>query len=149
MKPYLVWLNGVLILIALTSCGKKNSTTEPPATDSTKPVINLVDPTSNKIFTLGLPLHVLMDLSDNIELKSYRISIVKNLKGIQTSDWAFSQTWQIAAGKKTLTVNQSEIIVPLTVTGNPTTIGNYDMVFSCADTSGNETSALIMITIKQ
>ena len=74
------------------SCSKGGSSPEPPPRDTTKPVISLIDPTSNKTFTLGSLLHLQMDLSDNVELQSYKVVITKSLKGVVTSDWTFSQT---------------------------------------------------------
>jgi len=142
------WLLPIILLLFCISC-KKNSSTNPPVVtpDTTKPVISLVDPTAGKSYVLGTSLHLQMDLSDNVELKSYKVVITKSAKGLQTSDWAFSQTWILAAGKKTITVNQSEITVPLTVTGNQTTLGNYDMAITCDDTSGNEASTSLMIVL--
>ncbi len=150
MKTYLKWLCFLILIASVSSCSKGGSSSEPiPAADTTKPVINIANPTSNKNFTLGLPLHLQMDLSDNVELKSYKVIITKSLKGVVTSDWAFSQTWPIAAGKKTFTVNQSEITVPLTVTGNQTTTGNYDLTVTCTDMSGNESTTTITIIINK
>lgn len=149
MKTNLHYIIILAVLLIGISCGKKNGTAVLPPFDRTKPVINLIDPTSNKIFALGSPLHLQMDLSDNVELKSYKVAISKSLKGIQTSDWAFTQTWPIAAGKKTFTINHSEITVPLTVTGNQTTTGNYDMVVTCTDTSGNEITTTVTIVINK
>lgn len=138
-----------MVLTIVLSCSKKNNSGETPIPDASKPTISLIDPTINKTFTLGSPLHLQMDLSDNVELKSYKVTITKSLKGIQTSDWAFSQTWPIAAGKKTFTVNHSEITVPLTVTGNQTTTGNYDLVITCTDMSGNEATSTIIVIINK
>jgi hypothetical protein len=150
MKNSIKWFIPVLLLMVCLSC-KKNSTTEPPVVvpDTTKPVISLVDPTVGKSYVLGAVLHLQMDLSDNVELKSYKVVIAKSLKGLQTSDWAYTNTWIIAAGKKTLPVNHNEITVPLTVTGNQTTTGNYDMTITCTDTSGNEaTTSLVIVLTK-
>jgi hypothetical protein len=139
-----------MLLIISASC-KKNNTTEPPVPtpDTTVPSIVLTDPTPNKTLTLGSPLHLQMDLSDNVELKSYKVTIAKSLKGVQTSDWGYTYTWTIAAGKKTFAVNHNDILIPLTVTGNQTTTGNYDMTISCLDTSGNETSKSLTIVLSK
>jgi len=150
MEKYFNWLRLSIVILSIYSCGKGGSSSDPiPVADKTKPVISLIDPTSNKVFILGTPLHLQMDLADNVELKSYKVVITKSLKGVVTSNWAFNQTWQIAAGKKTFTVNQSEIIVPLTVTGNQTTTGNYDLVVTCTDTSGNELTTTITIVLNK
>jgi hypothetical protein len=138
----------VLLMISL-SC-KKNNTSEPPAPtpDTTVPTIVLTDPTPDKTLVLGTALHLQMDLSDNFGLKSYKVTIAKSLKGLVTSDWFYdSGIIIIAAGKKTLAVNNNDITVPLTVTGNQTTTGNYDMVITCLDTSNNETSKTLTIVL--
>ena len=151
MKIKFKWLLPVILLTISVSC-KKSSTTEPPVpvTDTTKPVIIVVDPTAGKTYaygTTGTTLHLQMDLSDNAELKAYRVVINKSLKGLETADWAFSQTWNIAAGKKTLAVNHSEISIPSTVTGKQTTTGNYDMTIFCTDVAGNEASVTLSIVL--
>jgi len=148
MKNPLILFIPIILLIIGLSC-KKNSSSEPPAPapDKTVPTISLVDPVAGKSFVLGAPLHLQMDLNDNIELKSYKVVIAKSLKGLVTSDWAYSNTWTIAAGKKTFNVSHNEITVPLTVTGNQTTTGNYDLTITCLDTSGNEASKSVAIVL--
>lgn len=151
MKNSIKWLVPFILLIVVVSC-KKNSSSEPPpvpVADKTAPTISLVDPVAGKSFVLGTPLHLQMDLGDNIELKSYKVVITKSLKGLVTSDWAFSNTWIIAAGKKTFNVNHNEITVPLTVTGNQTTTGNYDLTITCLDTSGNEAAKTLTIALSK
>lgn len=150
MKNSIKWLVPFILLIVALSC-KKESSSEPPAPtpDKTAPTISLVDPVAGKNYVLGTPLHLQMDLADNIELKSYKVVISKSLKGVVTSDWAFTNTWTIAAGKKTLSVNHNEITVPLTVTGNQTTTGNYDLTVTCLDTSGNEATKTLSIALSK
>ena len=150
MKKSFTWLIPAVILLICIACSKKGSTTEtPPVTipDTTKPVINLIDPTVGKLFVLGSTLHLQMDLSDNVELKSYKVTISKSQKGVQTSDWAYANTWILATGKKSITINHSEILVPLTVTGNQTTTGNYDMLITCTDLAGNEMLTTVTIAL--
>jgi hypothetical protein len=151
MKMKFKWLLPVVLLMIGVSC-KKSSTSEPPVpvTDTTKPVIIVVDPAAGKTYaygSTGTTLHLQMDLSDNTELKSYRVVINKSLKGLETADWAFSQTWNISAGKKTLAVNHSEISIPAIVTGKQTTTGNYDMTIFCTDVAGNEASVVLPIVL--
>ena len=147
MKILLNWVLSVVILIFCFSC-KKGGTTEPvPIPDTSVPGISLIDPTPGKSFVLGATIHLLMDLSDNVELKSYQVVISKSLKGLVTSDWAYDHTWTIPAGKKTFSVNHNEIVVPLTVTGNQTTTGNYDVAISCFDTSNNKTTTNLTIVL--
>jgi len=144
MKNSFKWVLPVVLLIVSFSCNKSST---PTTSDTTKPVINLIDPTPGKQVVLGAALHLQMGLSDNVELKSYKITIAKSLKGAQTSDWAFSQTWTIAAGNKSYMVNHNEIMIPLTVAGNQTTTGNYDFTVYCTDLAGNEASATLMVVL--
>lgn len=153
MKRKSKWMLPMIFLIIIVSC-KKSSTTEPPVpvADTTKPAVTLVDPAAGKAYsygTSGTALHLQMDLSDNAELKSYKVVINKSLKGLETADWAFSQTWSIAAGKKTLAVNHNEITIPSTVTGKQTTTGNYDMTIFCTDVAGNEASVSVSIVLNK
>ena len=148
MKNLYKWFFATTLLLVFFGC--KKSSTEPPipAKDTTLPTISLIDPTAGKTYVLGSALHLQMDLSDNVELKSYKLDIAKSLKGLVTSEWAYgSGTIAIAAGKKTLAVNQSEIIVPLTVTGNQTATGNYDFTVTCYDTSDNHVSTTLTIAL--
>jgi hypothetical protein len=149
MRNITKWLLPVMFLLIAVACGKTTTETPPPVVvkDTTVPSIAVVDPTAGKSYVLGAALHLQMDLGDNVELKSYKVVIAKSLKGVVTSDWAFSNTWPIAAGKKTLAVNHNEITVPLTVTGNQTTTGNYDLTITCYDTSNNETSKTVTIAL--
>jgi hypothetical protein len=138
MRRELRLLFPLMLLMISLSC-KKNNTAEPPVP---------TPDTTGKTLVLGTVLHLQMDLSDNVELKSYKVTIAKSLKGLVTSDWAYnSGTIIIAAGKKTFSVNSNDITVPLTVTGNQTTTGNYDMVITCLDTSNNETSKTLTIVL--
>ena len=145
MKNSFKWILPLLILIISISCNKSSTITTPP--DTTKPVINLIDPTPGKQVVLGTALHLQMGLSDNVELKSYKITVAKSPKGLQTSDWAFSQTWTIAAGNKSYTVNHNEMMIPLTVAGNQTTTGNYDFTVYCTDLAGNEATTTLTIVL--
>ena len=139
-----------MLLFVVLACKKSGTTDTPPVVvpDTTVPVIALTDPTAGKSVILGAALHLQMDLSDNVELKSYKVVITKSLKGVSTSDWAYTNTWSIAAGKKTMAVNHNEIVVPLTgAGGNQTTTGNYDVTITCLDTSNNEASKTLSIAL--
>lgn len=146
MKKLLDQICILVFILTASSCSKDNGS-EGPLADTTKPVISLVDPTNSKIFTLGSSIHLQADLNDNDELKSYKIVIGKSMKGLQTSDWAFSQTWPITPGKKAFNINHNEIIVPLTITGNQTTTGDYYLTITCLDVTGNEGAATLSITL--
>ncbi|MEI7423344.1 MAG: DUF4625 domain-containing protein [Prolixibacteraceae bacterium] len=150
MKNSLKCLVPLMLLVVVFACKKSGTTDTPPVVvpDTTVPVITLTDPTAGKSVVLGAALHLQMDLSDNVELKSYKVVITKSLKGVSTSDWAYTNTWSIAAGKKTMAVNHNEIVVPLTgAGGNQTTTGNYDVTITCLDTSNNEASKTLSVAL--
>jgi hypothetical protein len=150
MKIVLKLIMPVVLLLFVVSCKKSGTTDVPPVVpDTTKPTINLVDPTPSKIITLSTAMHLQMDLSDNVELKSYKVAITKSLKGVTTSDWAYANTWTIPAGKKSLAVNHNEILVPLTYTGNQVTLGNYDVLITCTDLAGNEATTTVVIVLSK
>ena len=150
MKIILKWIMPVLLVLLIISCKKGGTTDLPPVVpDTTKPTISLVDPTASKIITLGTAMHLQMDLSDNVELKSYKVAITKSLKGVTTSDWVYSNTWSIPAGKKMLAVNHNEILVPLTYTGNQVTLGNYDVLITCEDLAGNSATTSIVVVFSK
>jgi hypothetical protein len=132
------------MLLQVSAC-KKVETTLP---DNTNPVISLIDPTNNKVILLGTSLALEMDLSDNKELKSYKVEIHKSLKNVDTSDWTYVNTWPIVAGKTNFKVKHSEIFIPNTFTGKSVTTGNYEMIITCTDISGNEATTMITINIK-
>jgi len=151
MKIVLKWIMPVLLVLFIISCKKGGTTDVPPVVvpDTTKPTISLVDPTASKIITLGTAMHLQMDLNDNVELKSYKVAITKSLKGVTTSDWAYSNIWTIPAGKKTLAVNHNEILVPSTYTGNQVTLGNYDVLITCEDLAGNSATTSVVVVFSK
>lgn len=150
MRNSFRWLIPLMLLFVVFACKKSGTTETPPVVvaDTTVPVITLTDPTPGKSYILGAALHLQMDLSDNVELKSYKVVITKSLKGVTYTDWAYTNTWTIPAGKKTLAVNHNEITIPLTGSGgNQTTTGNYDMTITCLDASNNESSKTLAIAL--
>lgn len=135
----------LFILLQVFAC-KKVDTTLP---DNTKPVISLIDPTNNKVILLGTSLALEMDLSDNKELKFYKVDIHKSLKNVDTSDWTYVNTWMIASGKTNFKVKHSEIFIPNTFTGKNVTTGNYEMIITCTDTSGNEATISVIVILNK
>mgnify|MGYP001568964648 CR=1 FL=1 len=137
----------LFIFLQVSACKKVNTTIPDVVPDSTKPVISLIDPTNNKVILLGTSLALELDLSDNKELKSYKVEIHKSLKNVDTSDWTYVNTWTIAPGKTIFKVKHSEILIPFTFTSKNVTTGNYEMVVTCTDTSGNEATTNIIIVL--
>lgn len=136
-----------ILFPAIVCCDPKSGSDTTPPADNTKPVISLISPANYLVYKLGNSIALEVDFSDNQELKSYKVEIRKSLKVIETSDWVYSNSWSIPAGKTSFKAKHSEIIIPTTVTGKQTTTGNYNIVLTCYDSSGNESNTTATITI--
>jgi hypothetical protein len=111
--------------------------------DTSKPVINLIEPAEGDILVIGEDVHFEMELSDNDLLKEYKVEIHNNFdnhsheatraEDDELADFFFEKTWNDIAGKKNATVHHHDIVVPLNATP-----GNYHLEVFCTDASGNE-----------
>ncbi|MDR2130934.1 MAG: DUF4625 domain-containing protein [Odoribacteraceae bacterium] len=113
--------------------------------DTTLPVINLIEPEEGDTLQIGTDVHFTMKLFDNDMLKSYKVDIHNNFtphthaasgESTETVPFAYNHTWDVAAKAKkgdTLSVHHHEIIIA----GNATP-GAYHLVVYCTDVSGNE-----------
>jgi hypothetical protein len=110
--------------------------------DTTKPVINLLEPTEGDILVIGEDVHFEMEVSDNDLLREYKVEIHHNLDGHtheatraeeELVPFFFEKTWKDISGKKNATVHHHEILVP-----EHATPGDYHLEVFCTDASGNE-----------
>jgi hypothetical protein len=108
--------------------------------DTTKPVINLIEPEDGDSLQIGDDIHFEMELSDNEELKSYKVEIHNNFdnhghtragNSEETVAFTFEKTWNVS-GKNTH-VHHHEIFIPENATE-----GNYHLMVYCTDAAGNE-----------
>jgi hypothetical protein len=124
--------------VAFSSCDQNG--------DTTKPVINLLEPEDGDTLRIGEEpegIHLDMELSDDVMLKSYKVEIHSNFDGhahevpskseaSETVDFTFNKSWDVS-GLKNTDVHHHEIIVPVNATP-----GKYHMMIYCTDAAGNE-----------
>jgi hypothetical protein len=110
--------------------------------DTTKPVINLIEPAEGDILIIGEDVHFEMEVSDNDLLHEYKVEIHHNFDGhsheaTRTEEelvpFYFEQTWSDISGKKNASVHHHEIVIP--ANAKP---GDYHLEVFCTDASGNE-----------
>lgn len=110
--------------------------------DTTKPVINLIEPEEGAELQIGSVhgVHLEMDLSDDEMLASYKVDIHNSDDGHVHSkaeetpnvSFAFSKSWDVS-GKKNAHIHHHEITIP--ANAKP---GKYHLMVYCTDASGNE-----------
>lgn len=108
--------------------------------DTTKPVINLIEPEEGAMLKPGSTIHFEMDLSDDVMLGSYKVEIHNNFDGHdhtkaaadETVAFAFNRSWDVSAQKNTH-IHHHEIEIPANAKE-----GNYHLMVYCTDAAGNE-----------
>jgi hypothetical protein len=112
--------------------------------DTTKPVIDLIEPEEGVALRIGSEngVHLEMDLSDNEMLASYKVEIHNNFDnhghtraGNEAVPFAFEKTWDVS-GKKNVHIHHHEIKIPANAAE-----GNYHLMIYCTDAAGNESYA--------
>jgi hypothetical protein len=108
--------------------------------DTTKPVINLVEPEEGDSLLIGGDVHFDVKFSDNEMLGSYKVEIHNNFNDHghdlraagDTVDFTFEKVWDLS-GKKNTDVHHHEIEIP-----GDATPGKYHFMVYCTDAAGNE-----------
>lgn len=108
--------------------------------DTTKPVINLIEPEEGAMLKPGSTIHFEMDLSDDVMLGSYKVEIHNNFDGHdhtkaaadETVAFAFNRSWDVSDQKNTH-IHHHEIEIPANAKE-----GNYHLMVYCTDAAGNE-----------
>ncbi|MDR0536590.1 MAG: DUF4625 domain-containing protein [Tannerellaceae bacterium] len=128
----------VMSFVIFSSCSKYDDG------DTTKPVINLIEPAEGEILKIGddSGVHFDLELSDNVMLKSYKVDIHPNFDGhahstmlkssLETVDFIFNKSWDIY-GNKNADIHHHEIKIVAN-----STPGNYHLILYCTDAAGNE-----------
>jgi hypothetical protein len=117
--------------------------------DTTKPVINLIEPEDGDVLKIGgeLGVHFDAEFSDNEMLASYKVNIHPDFDGhthtkdATTVDFEFERTWDIS-GKKNADVHHHEIKIPENATP-----GDYHLMVYCLDAAGNESHVTVDIEL--
>ncbi|MDR1557785.1 MAG: DUF4625 domain-containing protein [Tannerellaceae bacterium] len=110
--------------------------------DTTRPVINLIEPAEGEVLSIGEEVHFEMELSDNEMLKEYKVEIHDNFDGHSHDEatraanepvpFFFEKTWDVS-GKKNASIHHHEIVIPADATP-----GDYHVEVFCTDAAGNE-----------
>lgn len=111
--------------------------------DTTKPVINLIEPEEGAMLKPGSILHLDMDLEDNVMLGSYKVEIHNNFNGHthtkaeakdtgETVPFAFNKSWDVSSLKNTH-IHLHEIEIPANAKE-----GNYHLLVNCTDAADSE-----------
>lgn len=114
------------------------------SSDTTKPLIELHEPEEGQALEIGNEhgVHLEMDLSDDVMLKSYKIEIHSNFDHHShggnsraagaTVDFSFNKSYDIS-GQKTAHIHHYDIVIPADATP-----GDYHLMVYCTDAAGNE-----------
>ena len=114
------------------------------SSDTTKPLIELHEPEEGQALEIGNEhgVHLEMDLSDDVMLKSYKIEIHSNFDHHShggnsraagaTVDFSFNKSYDIS-GQKTAHIHHHDIVIPVDATP-----GDYHLMVYCTDAAGNE-----------
>jgi len=133
----------VVLFILIISC-KENE-----ELDNTKPELMVIKPAQCAYVDMADSiLEFEADVSDDVELKSYKIDIHNNFDhhthGTDNTPcdfspdkppvnpWLYNSTWDLS-GQKTSHINHQEILIPLDVD-----TGDYHMMVYVTDKSGNQ-----------
>lgn len=116
-----------LSIPTLSSCGNDG--------DTTRPVINLIEPAEDDVLTIGEAVHLEMELSDNEMLSSYKIDIHSaaghDHSRAEAVTTIFEDDWDVS-GQKNVPVHHHEIVIP--ADAEP---GDYHLMIYCTDAAGN------------
>jgi hypothetical protein len=118
--------------------------------DTTKPVINLIEPEDGDILQIGDEegVHFDVELSDNEMLASYKVDIHSNFDGHshtkstdETVDFELNKSWDVS-GKKNADIHHHEIKIPENATP-----GDYHLMVYCTDAAGNESHIAVNVVL--
>jgi uncharacterized membrane protein len=136
-------LAAILTSVSLVSCDENS--------DTTKPVINLIEPVEGDALEIGADVHFEMDLSDNEMLRSYKVEIHHNFDGHsheatraeeeETVPFYFENSWDVS-GQKNAHIHHHEILIPANATP-----GDYHLEVFCTDAAGNEAFVVLNIEL--
>lgn len=129
--------------VSIVSCNKNS--------DTTKPVINLIEPAEGDALEIGADVHFEMDLSDNEMLQSYKVEIHNNFdhhdheatraEDDETVPFYFENSWDVS-GHKNTHIHHHEIFIAANATP-----GDYHLEVFCTDASGNESFIVVNIEL--
>jgi len=136
-------ISGLLITIVI-GCKKGGSQIEPVIPDTIDPMISITQPKVGQSFVPGNTITFQANFYDNVKLGSYAIAITKVvasgcvLKNAPTPvDWSYTVVpTNFNSGVKQQTINLSDIVIPLDISGKPIAKGKYNFKVTCIDAAG-------------
>lgn len=159
--------SGIVLLLTVSSLATVFVACEKVDVDSQKPVISIIEPSTDEVVNPGDAVHFKVMFSDNMALASYKVNIhgafdnhshnssVMSTRAA-TDSIAFEKTWletdftalgeSPIAGKKQVTVEHQHIVIPATISRTvngvteemPLKEGHYHFIVYCTDESGQE-----------
>ncbi|MDR0725866.1 MAG: DUF4625 domain-containing protein [Prevotellaceae bacterium] len=129
--------------LTFTGCDKNEES------DTTKPVIKLIEPEEDDVLKIGADVHFEAEFEDDKMLASYKVNIHPNFDGhshavtkgeTETVDFEFEKSWTIS-GKNT-SIHHHEIVIPENATP-----GHYHLMVYCTDAAGNESYIAVDIEL--
>jgi hypothetical protein len=148
MKKNVFPLALLMASFSITSCKEE-------VKDVIKPTINLHEPADNDTLYVGHEVHLDVELSDDVKLKSYKIDIHSNfdghthasVKSVESSKaWVFSKVWDLT-GLRNTDIHHHEIIVPDSIDGSPIAKGKYHFSIQVLDEAGNESKKFLDVVV--
>ena len=156
--------SGIVLLLTVSSLATVFVACEKVDVDSQKPVISIIEPSTDEVVNPGDAVHFKVMFSDNMALASYKVNIHGAFDGHShnsgtrsaTDSIAFERTWLetdfIAlgetpiVGKQQVTVEHQHIKIPATISRTvngvaeemPLKEGHYHFIVYCTDESGQE-----------
>src|SRR5574344_1855649 len=122
---YITAILSMTLVLTSTSCSKDDE-----ISDTTKPTITITEPENDKEILIGDQngMHLEMDLSDNVMLKSYKIEIHNNFdhhshtSRSATTDFTFTNSYHRSENRKRH-IHHHDVMVP-----DNATPGEYNLI---------------------
>ena len=122
--------------------------------DVVKPTINLHEPADHDTLFVGHEVHLDMELSDDVKLKSYKVDIHSNLDGhshanVKQADakaWVYTKVWDLS-GLRNTDIHHHDIVVPDSIDGSPIAKGSYHFSVQVLDEAGNESKVFVDVVV--
>jgi hypothetical protein len=135
-------------IFAFTTCSEDGE--DGKDGDTTKPVINLIEPENDDTLQIGGTIHFDAEFSDNEMLASYKVDIHNNFDNhghatkqtAETVAFEYIKTWPLS--KKNEKIHHHEIAIPENATP-----GEYHLMIYCTDAAGNESYIAVDVELSR
>ncbi|MDR0733779.1 MAG: DUF4625 domain-containing protein [Dysgonamonadaceae bacterium] len=116
--------------------------------DTTRPVINLIEPAEGDTLQIGDDVHFEAEFSDDEALASYKVNIHPDFDGhthTRSSDGEtvdFEKDWSWTVSGRNTSIHHHEIEIPENATP-----GDYHLMVYCTDVAGNESHIALNVVL--